>query len=422
MNENFLHYVWVNRKLPFLNLQTTSGEYLEILDYGQYLQLSGPDIFNAKIKIGNQIWAGNIEIHVKSSDWYLHQHEKDKAYETIILHVVWEYDTPIFRKDNSEIHTLELKNIVDETLIQNYANLLRKKTWINCENSIGTIEPFIFSKWKEELVLERLVRKATEIEFRLSQTANNWDQVFFENLAKGFGLNTNGAVFYEMAKQLTYHVVRKERSDISQIEALFFGMLNLLQSNCEEEYFKELKFKWNYFKVKYQLSECSGLEVAFFKHRPDNFPTIRLAQLAQLLVQYPNLFDLIIQAKSIETIKHILKVSTHDFWITHYNFCKPSVKKNKKISNAFIDLILINTIIPIKFAYERYLGKQDFEYLLDNLRGIPAESNTIINHFKNFNIEIDSCFDSQALLQLKNEFCNKNRCLSCVIGLQIVKK
>lgn len=422
MNENFLHYVWVNRKLPFLNLQTTSGEYLEILEYGQYLQLSGPDIFNAKIKIGNQVWAGNIEIHVKSSDWYLHQHEKDKAYETIILHVVWEYDTPIFRKDNSEIPTLELRNRVDEALIQNYTNLLRKKTWINCENSIGTIEPFIFSKWKEALVLERLVRKATEIEFRLSQTANNWEQVFFENLAKGFGLNTNGSVFHEMAIQLTYHVVRKERSDISHIEALFFGMLNLLQSNCEEEYFKELQFKWNYFKVKYKLSECSGFEVAFFKHRPDNFPTIRLAQLAQLLVQYPNLFDLIIQTKNIETIKHILKVSINDYWNTHYSFCKPSVKKNKKISNAFIDLILINTIIPVKFAYERYLGKQDFEYLLDNFREIPAESNTIINHFKNFNIEINSSFDSQALIQLKNEFCNKNRCLSCAIGLQIVKK
>lgn len=421
MQEEFLHYLWVNKKLPFIQLKTHLNEKLEINHFGQYLQNAGPDIFNAQISINQQKWAGNIEIHVKSSDWYLHNHEKDANYDNVILHVVWENDTPIFRKDNSEIPTLELKKYVSLSEINKYKSLLTSKSWINCENQIGKIDNFIWENWLESLFLNRLERKSEIIDKRLREINSNWEAVFFEMLSKNFGLNTNGECFLQVAKSIPFSIVRKESFDVENLEALFYGKLNLLDEPIEDEYHTKLASHWNYLKIKYNLESEFGLHPQFFKLRPDNFPTIRLSQFSNLIANNQNLFSQLIQANSYSQIKQLLKSETSEYWKSHYNFSKTSKTKCKGLTNQFIDLILINTVIPIKFCYAKHQGKLNIEELICLLEEIQPEKNSILQKFSDFNIKTNNAFQSQSLLELKNEYCNKNKCLNCAVGLQLLK-
>ena len=421
MQEEFLHYLWVNKKLPFTQLKTHLNENLEINHFGQYLQNAGPDIFNAQISINQQKWAGNIEIHIKSSDWYVHNHEKDANYDNVILHVVWENDAPIFRKDNSEIPTLELKKYVSLSEINKYKSLITSKSWINCENQIAKTDDFVWNNWLESLFLNRLERKSESIDKRLQETNYNWEAVFFEMLAKNFGLNTNGDCFLQMAQSIPFSIIRKESFDAERLEALFFGKLNLLKDNFEDEYALKLQNNWKYLKLKYNLQEEIGLQPQFFKLRPDNFPTIRLSQLVNILCTKHNLFSQLINANSYQEINKILKSETSEYWKNHYNFSKTSKIKNKVLTSQFIDLIIINTIIPIKFSYEKNQGKLIVEDLIKLLEAISPEKNSIINKFSEFNVEIKNAFQSQSLLELKNEYCNKNNCLNCAVGLQLLK-
>jgi hypothetical protein len=421
VQEEFLHYLWVNKKLPFTQLKTHLNESLEINHFGQYLQNAGPDIFNAQISINQQKWAGNIEIHIKSSDWYVHNHEKDANYDNVILHVVWENDLPIFRKDNSEIPTLELKKYVSLSEINKYQSLITSKSWINCENHITEIDNFIWNNWLESLFLNRLERKSEIIDKRLQETNYNWEAVFFEMLAKNFGLNTNGDCFLQLAQSISFSIIRKESFDAVNLEALFFGKLNLLEEVLEDEYFLKLKSNWEYLKIKYNLKEEFGLEPQFFKLRPDNFPTIRLSQLIQLISNKQNLFSQILLADSYSDIKNLLKSETSEYWKQHYNFSKKSKYKSKRLTYQFIDLLIINTVISIKFSYEKNLGKLNFEELVSLLEIIPPEKNAVIEKFAEFEIKATNAFQSQALLELKNEYCNKNKCLKCAVALQLLK-
>lgn len=421
MHEEFLHYLWVNKKLPFTQLKTHLNEDLEINHFGQYLQNAGPDIFNAQIAINRQKWAGNIEIHVKSSDWYAHHHEKDSNYDNVILHVVWENDTPVFRKDNSEIPTLELKNYVSLSEINKYKSLIATKSWINCENQISEIDDFIWNNWLERLFLNRLERKSEIIDKRLLETNYDWEAVFFEMLAKNFGLNTNGDCYLYLAQSIPFAIIRKESFDTENLEALFFGKLNLLNEDLEDEYYRSLKSRWNYLQVKYNLESEFGLQPQFFKLRPDNFPTIRLSQLIQLISNKQNLFSQIILANSYAEIKRLLESETSEYWKSHYNFSKKSKLKKKALTNSFIDLLIINTIVPLKFSYEKQLGKLNIEELIKLLECIPPEKNSIIDKFFEFNVKTSSAFQSQSLLELKSEYCKNNRCLNCAIGLQVLK-
>lgn len=421
MQEEFLHYLWVNKKLPFTQLKTHLNESLEINHFGQYLQNAGPDIFNAQISINQQKWAGNIEIHIKSSDWYVHNHEKDANYDNVILHVVWENDTPIFRKDNSEIPTLELKKYVSLFEIHKYESLITSKSWINCENQITEIDDFIWNNWLESLFLNRLERKSDLIDKRLQETNYDWEAVFFEMLAKNFGLNTNGDCFLQLAQSITFSIIRKESFDAENLEALFFGKLNLLEDNLEDEYYSKLKSNWKYLKIKYNLQEELGLEPQFFKLRPDNFPTIRLSQLIKLISNRKNLFSQLILANSYSEIKDLLKSETSEYWKSHYDFSKKSPVKRKILTPQFIDLLIINTVIPIKFSYFKNQGKLNIDELILLLEAMPSEKNSIIEKLSEFEIKAMNAFQSQALLELKNEYCNKNKCLKCAVALQLLK-
>ena len=421
MKEDFLHYVWQYKKFDFSNLKTTQNENLTIINSGFYSQLAGPDFFNAQIAIENQKWAGNVEIHIKSSDWYVHHHEKDANYDSVILHVVWEHDTPIFRKDNTQIPVLELQNYISEHELKNYNQLAAPKSWIYCEKQIATIDDFVFKNWLERLFFERLERKSIPINQLLQQTDNNWEAVLFSMLAKNFGLNTNGEIFLKIADSIPFSVIRKESFEVENLEAIFFGRANLLNDSKQDAYFLDLKNRWEYIKIKHQLTEVFIDEVQFFKHRPDNFPTIRLAQLAQLYHLQQNLFSKIIDTKSANDCYQLFNLKVSEYWQTHYQFDKESPKKRKALSNSFIDLLLINTIIPLQFAYSKSIGKEISENILELLSKISAEKNAILNKFSSFKIKAKNAFEAQALLQLKNEYCNQKKCLQCAVGLELLK-
>jgi len=421
MKEDFLHYLWKFKKFDTLNLKTCNQEEIIIGNVGQFLELAGPDFFNAQITIGNQKWAGNVEIHNKSSDWYLHHHEKDSNYENVILHVVWEHDSEIYRSNNSEIPVLELKNYVSKETLDNYKKLLTPKSWIFCEKQLKGIPQFALTNWQERLFFERLERKSKPILELLQSTNNDWEAVLFCLLAKNFGLNTNGEIFLKIAQTIPFSVIRKECFEVENLEALLFGSAGLLDVKKEDCYFKDLKFRYFYLLHKYQIERTWIEPVQFFKHRPDNFPTIRLSQLANLYHSQQNLFSKITDLNSVEAICEIFRISVTSYWETHYQFDKESPKKRKMITKSFIDLIVLNTIIPLQFAYAKSQGKEISEDLIIFLNDIEAEKNSIIEKFSSFGIKAKNAFESQSLLQLKNEYCNKNKCLDCAIGMELLR-
>lgn len=420
MKEDFLHYLWRFKKFETLDLRTTQNEPLIIIKTGDYLELSGPDFFNAQIKIGNQKWAGNIEIHLKSSDWYVHGHEKDTAYDNVILHVVWEHDTAIFRKNNTEIPVLVLKEYTSKEILTNYNALITPKSWIFCEKSIAEIEEFVFKNWQERLFFERLERKATFIYDLLEEYQQDWEAVLFSLFARNFGLNTNGNSFLQMAKSLPFSMVRKESFEVENLEALFFGTIGLLDADKEDVYFADLKIRYYYLLNKYQLKKRHIDPIQFYKHRPDNFPTIRLSQLANLY-QKQNLFSKIVAVKSVEEVRQLLIVSANPYWQNHYQFDKESSRKPKALSVAFIDLLIINTIIPIQFAYAAARDESISEKLISFMNQVVPESNAIISKFEFFGIKAKNAFETQALLELKKEYCNQKACLRCALGVELLK-
>lgn len=421
MKEDFLHYLWKFRKFETLNLKTTQNESIVIIKTGDYLELSGPDFFNAQIKIGDQKWAGNVEIHIKSSDWYLHHHEKDAAYENVILHVVWEHDTEIFRENNTEIPVLVLKDFVSSDIISNYKSLTMPKNWIFCEKEISSIDDFVFKNWQERLFFERLERKSKFVYDLLENTNYDWEAVLFCLLAKNFGLNTNGNTFLQIAKSIPFSIIRKESFEIENLEALLFGTSGLLDYEKQDLYFSDLKIRYFYLLHKYQLEKVYTDPLQFFKHRPDNFPTIRLSQLAGLYSKHQNLFSKVITLRSVKAVYGLLNVTTSLYWENHYQFDKESPGKSKSLSKPFIDLLIINTIIPLQFAYANRIGESNVEDLILFMNEVSPEKNAIIDKFESFGILSKNAFETQTLLELKNEYCNNKACLRCALGMELMK-
>jgi hypothetical protein len=422
MKEDFLHYLWQFKKFDASNLKSTNGDVIYIENLGTLNTNAGPDFFNAKLQIAEQVWAGNVEIHLKSSDWYVHHHELDKAYDAVILHVVWEHDVEVFRKNNSQIPTLELKNYAFSESLVAYKHLfLKTHMWINCENDIHKINDFLISNWLEKLFIERLEQKAAYINTLLESFQNDWEAVFFKLLAKNFGLKVNGDAFLQMANQTPFSIIRKQQNSLKQLEALFFGQSNLLNEDFQEAYPLELQENYKFLTQKFQLQKSTVL-LHFFRLRPNNFPTIRLSQLAVLYSLHSALFTKLMEAEEIKEIYKILKVETSPFWKTHFTFGKSSKESRKTLTTSFMDLIIINTIIPMKFAYLKSKGVYDFESIFSIVKQIKPEKNTIIDKFKLLQVSVNSAFETQALLQLKNNYCDKNKCLQCAIGNNILQQ
>ena len=423
MQEDFLHYIWKHKKIDFSNLKTTNGEDVVISQVGQHNFNSGPDFFNAKIKIGEQLWAGNVEIHLKSSDWFLHNHEQDKAYDNVILHVVWEEDTDVFRKNNSAIPTLELKHCVDTSLLDNYHKLFSKKdTWINCESDFASVDAFVLDNWIECLYFERLERKSETIDSLLKSSKNDWEAVLFKMLTKNFGLKVNGESFFSLSNSIDFSIIRKMQTKLQSMEALLFGQSGLLDDDLEIPYYLSLVKEYNFLKQKFNLENNQVLPLQFFRLRPLNFPTIRLSQLATLYNKHQNLFSKVIQINNRDEFYELFKVSTSEFWKTHYTFNKESKSLTKTVSKSFIDLILINTILPLKFSYAKQKGDEIDNQIVKLASEIASEKNSIIDAFNNLRKVSKSALQSQSLIQLKTEYCGKNKCLQCAIGNSLINK
>ncbi|MDO4727640.1 MAG: DUF2851 family protein [Bacteroidota bacterium] len=421
MREDFLHYIWSTQQFNLHGLKTVCNKDLSIISSGKYTTEAGADFQNAHIYLDKLHWYGHIEIHTKSSEWYNHNHHTDPKYNNVILHVVWEYDVDIFVPHNVIIPTLELKSLVNKQLNEAYMNLKITKNWILCESSIHQIPTEIIDDWKKKLILERLHNKSKEIQQLLHQTNNNWEAVLFYTLAKNFGLNTNGIAFLEIVKNIGFAIFRKEITDLENIEALLFGMGGLLEGNFEDTYALNLKQRWEYLQAKYQINPTKKSELVFFQHRPDNFPTIRLAQIAMLLYTKPYLFDDFIKTTKLTEFYSLLDLNVSPYWKKHYIFDKKGTEKNKKLSKNFIDLLLINTIIPFKYTFDQFLEKDTADDMIALLSSIKSEKNATIDRFDNLGILSENAFDSQSLLHLKKEYCNPKRCLDCQIGRYLLE-
>lgn len=423
MQEDFLHYIWKHKAFDSSVLKTTNGEAISIANLGQHNHNAGPDFFNAQLSIGEQFWAGNVEIHIKSSDWYVHNHEIDKAYDNVILHVVWEHDTEIFRKDNSEIPTLELKHYVNKNLINNYQKLIQSKSWINCETHYPEVDDFLLNNWIERLYIERLEQKSETIQHLLKHSNNDWEAVLFKMLLKNFGLKTNGEPFLSLANSFDFSILRKLQNDVLDVEALLFGQSSLLEEdNIEDGYYKDLQHRYGFLKQKFRLENNGVLTLQFFRLRPPNFPTIRLSQFANLYTLEQNLFSKVMQLNTREEFYKFFNKGVTSFWMSHYTFAKTSKTSRKVLTKSFIDLLIINTIIPLKFSYAKAQGKSIEDGVFQLVKEIKIESNSIVSKFLDLKLIEKNALSSQALLQLKLNYCDKNKCLQCAVGNSLIVK
>ncbi|GAB5401414.1 MAG: DUF2851 family protein [Aureisphaera sp.] len=423
MHEDFLHYVWKFQKYSSKKLLTHQGESLHILSVGTHNFDSGPDFLVSKIKIGDQLWVGNVEIHLSSSHWYQHEHEKDPNYDNVILHVVWDHDAEVYRKNGNPIPVLELQHRVELGLLNNYSKLTKSKDrWIPCEADFGSINELLMRNWTERLFFERLEAKATLIEEALRNSANHWERVFFQMLCKGFGLKVNGASFASLAHTLDYDVVRKCSDTPINLEALFMGQLHMLEGDVYCAYYERLQEIHTYLKLKHELDNEGAIVPQFFRLRPPNFPTIRLSQLASLLSRHPHLFSKLMNASTLKEMKELFSVSATHYWDSHYNFGVPSATRRKGLSIRFVDLLLINTVIPLKYCYAKNHGKEISDELITLALTIKGEDNSIVKRYKGLRNMEDSALQSQALLQLKSHYCDLRKCLQCEVGNTLLKK
>ncbi|MDB2384964.1 DUF2851 family protein [Polaribacter sp.] len=424
MKEDLLHYIWKYKLFDFKDLKTTAGETIQLIKIGHHNYNAGPDFLNANLIIDNQNWFGNVEIHIKSSDWYAHHHEVDTNYDAIILHVVWEDDVTVYNSENNPIPTLVLKNLVDTTLLKNYRSLMQANTnWIPCENELTHVDVFVLNSWKERLYFERLERKSLEIKTILNSNNFDFEATLFVLLCKNFGLKVNGEAFLQLAKSVEYSVVKKARHNLKELTALLFGQAGFLNENLEDSYYKNLKEEFNFLKQKFSLKPIAKQHFSFFRMRPSNFPTIRIAQFSSLLFNNAHLFLQVMNANKKEKIYEIFNFNIDEYWRKHYDFNKKSKRSTaKKLSKPFIDLLIINTIIPLRFLYEQSRGEVGESKYLDLLRSVNPEKNSITEKFDTLGVSVENAFDSQSLLQLKNEYCTMRKCLQCAVGKTILKR
>jgi len=417
MTERLLQFIWQFQYFNKGELTTLQGERLLITSPGQYNTNQGPDFLEAKIRIGNTTWAGNVELHFKTSDWEKHKHHQDDNYNNVILHVVWEHDLP----PQNSIPVLELKERVSKILLERYDELIKTTNFIPCENSIDLIKDITWKSWKDRLLAERLIKKSKIVERYLQQSNYHWEEVFWWLLARNFGIKVNADAFEEMAKSLPLAVLAKHKNQIHQLECLLLGQLNLLSRNFEEDYPKMLKKEYEFYKKKYGLRPIARLPF-FLRMRPGNFPTIRVAQLAVLIFDSAHLFSKVKEAVSVNEIKKWFEVTANDYWHYHYRFDEPSRFKKKKLGISMTDNIIINTIVPMLFAFGNYHHEEGYKQkALSWLEETPAENNSITKGFLQLGIENKNAFDSQALLELKKEYCDRKRCLDCSVGNSILK-
>ncbi len=415
ISEKFIHFIWRNKLFSENSLNYMGDEPLSILQTGTYNTDSGPDFFNARIKIGTTIWAGNIEIHLKSSDWIKHGHHKNIAYDSVILQVVLENDMQIFRTNGEIVPTVVL--IPDSSLLLKYKQLTTSTEDIPCIDEIKTIDSFHLRSWFSALWSERMEQKTENIHRILEYTKSNWEEAFYISLARSFGSDVNAEPFELLAKSLPSVILAKHKQNIFQLEALLFGQAGMLDDYCSDDYFLNLQNEYRFLQTKYQLKPMDAHLWKFMRLRPPNFPTIRISQFAHLVHKSSHLFSKLIEDETITSMSEKFETQAGTYWNTHFRFGTSSGERIKSFGKTSIQVILINTVIPVLFLYGK---KRDNQTLADRAinfaEALAAEKNTVTEKWKKSGVECKSSFDSQALIQLYKNYCTTRRCAECRIG------
>ena len=422
MKEDILQYIWKFQYYNNHNLQSTNGDNVLVIYQGNNNSNQGPDFIEAKIKINDTLWIGNIEIHINSSHWNLHRHSTDNNYNNVILHVVWNHDVEIKDSNGNNLPMLELQNRVSNLLLEKYKQLMEKPQFIPCEKLVPNLSGLALTSWKERLLSERLLLKSGNIFQVLQKNKFHWEETFWWLIASNFGLKVNSEMFRKVAESLSLNILAKHKNNIIQIESLLFGQAGLLEKDFEEKYPKMLQKEYRFYQKKYRLKPVGG-ELFFLRMRPANFPTIRLAQLAMLIHNSEHLFSKIKETESVAKVKKMLSLEANDYWHYHYIFDEKTGLKIKKLGSQMVNNIIINTVVPILFSYGLHHNEEFYkEKSIKWLEEISPEKNAITKGFENLGHTNKSAFDSQAFIQLKNYYCNEKLCLKCAIWNSLLKK
>lgn len=417
MKEQFLHFVWQYHRFNHHQLQTIQGQPIQIIDYGQSNPSDGPDFLFAKIKIGKVLWVGHVEIHVHSSDWEKHQHSKDENYKNVILHVVYHHDKEI---KNFQPPTLELSGLIPKSIYERFLYLEQSPHILPCQHLITDIDPSVITMFMHRLAIERLELKVQKIEALLEKHQNNFEQVAFIWLSRYFGIGSNSDAFQELSTRIPISWLSKIQDEPESITALMMGSAGFLKYLPEDEkYLLNLSNQFEHFQHKWKISVLEPQWWKWKMGRPSTFPSLKLAQLSKLLEKKPSVFQLILDEKHF--VKEVCSITLNPFWDEHYILQSTSVNREKGISLAFANRLLINVSVPLMLAYGRYLGDYSWtEKALDILEKLPPEKNRITKVMQGSGLINENAMDSQALLHLKNEYCDLKKCLSCQIGNKII--
>lgn len=422
-SEDFLHYVWKFKLFDFRNLQTTEGEDLEIISAGIHNHHAGPDFNDVRVRIGDTVWAGNAEIHINAADWYNHQHTHDEAYNNIVLHIVYRNNQPVLQPNGKPLPTLELLNRIPADLYTRYHQLAYgNQQIIPCEGTIKTVNSMALHNWLTRVLVERLQNKSVTAITALQFNRGDWEETFYQFLVSNFGFKVNALPFELLAKSLPQNILAKHKNNALQIEALVFGQAGFLDDNFEDEYPAKLKTEYHFLKRKYNLVSIEKHLWKFMRLRPQNFPTIRLAQFAALVCKASHLFSKILETETVNELRKLFSnIVVNDYWIEHYRFGVVSKPTTKSFGDNSVDLLLMNTVVVFLFSYGKHHQLQNFvNRSLELLENLPVEQNFIVNDFNDLGVKAKSAFESQALLELRNSYCNHKKCLQCGVGNQIL--
>ncbi len=421
MDESLLHFMWRYQSFTFNGLCTTNGEPIEVIDPGLYNTNSGPDFSNAKVRIGKTLWAGNVEMHIKSSEWYLHNHHSDSAYDNVILHVVVENDQAAVTTRGTFVQTLVVPYPSD--LRESHENLMKSAEWIPCASKIRHVNPLLIDSTIDRMQAERLETKSQRVIELVNLCNGSWEEAFYRDISRSFGLKNNALPFQLLAQALPLKILAKHRNNILQIEALLFGQSGLLEKAKPDSFTLALKKEYGFLKEKYHLTPIEPSLWKFMRLRPASFPTVRIALLAMLVHKSSRLFSKLLEIETVEQIVNLLTVEASDYWTNHYIFGEESKSMRKRLGNETVKLITINTVIPFMFSYGRSRSKADMETkAITLLQQMPPEKNSIVENFEKLGIAATSAFDSQALIHLKANYCDTRKCIYCPIGVSILRK
>jgi hypothetical protein len=420
MNEKLLQFIWRFQYFRQHPLFTTAGEPMSVEKQGLPNTDQGPDFYEARIRIGNTVWAGDVELHIRSSDWYRHAHETDIRYRQVILHVVWEEDRPVYDAFHNRIPALELQPLVPQLMIEKYSQLMASITSIPCRSFLPAMDRLHWQAWLERLAVERLERKTADVLQILHSAGGNWDETLWRVLAANMGGKVNRELFSRMAETIPFSVLIRHRHQLLQMEALLMGQANLLHHHFREAYPQQLQREFRYLKKKYKLQPVAK-QAAFLRMRPGSFPTIRLAQLARLVQEETHWFARLRDGDDMKVWLQSLRVLHSPYWHSHYRFEEPAERGVQAMGEDMAINIILNTCVPVLFAYGRYTNDSHCrEKAIHWWMALPAEQNRITLQWHQLGITADCALHSQALLELTNYYCTEHRCLNCSAGNKIL--